>query len=75
MIPKTALCHAFHCKYHVKQDRFSVKFFPDHMLVIVKCLECHPPMEIVRFKVAREDPPEGEKHKLLLPRNYKVNSV
>lgn len=72
MVPKFAQAQAFHCKYHGKQDRYSVKFFPDHMLVVVKCIECHPPMEIVRFKVAHEDPPEGENHKLLLPKNYTV---
>jgi hypothetical protein len=74
MVPRFAECQAFHCKYHGKQDRYSVKFFPKEMLVVVKCIECKPPMEIVRFKVAREDPPTGNDHRVLKPRSYKITS-
>jgi hypothetical protein len=72
MVPKFSQCQKFHCKYHTKEDRYSIAFFPDHKLVVVKCIECHPPMEIVRFKVAHEDAPKGENHRLVMPKSYKV---
>jgi len=74
MVPRFAECQKFHCKYHRKEDRFDVAFFPRELLLVVKCIECRPPMEIVRFKIAREDPPTGNEHRLLKPRNYKINS-
>jgi hypothetical protein len=59
MVPRFAQCQHFHCKYHRKEDRFNVKFFPKELLLVVECIECHPAMEIVRFKVALEDAPRG----------------
>jgi hypothetical protein len=75
MVPRFAQCQKIHCKYHGKQDRYEIAFFPDDLLVVVKCLECKPPMEIVRFKVAREDAPMGNNHRLLKPRSYKITSA
>jgi hypothetical protein len=39
----------------------------------VKCIECSPPMEIVRFQVARKDAPKGNEHLVLKPRGYGGN--
>ena len=74
MVPRFAQCQKIHCKYHGKEDRYEIAFFPDDLLVIVKCLECHPHLEICRFKVALEDAPTGDEHRLLKPKNYKVIS-
>jgi hypothetical protein len=74
MVPRFAQCQKIHCKYHGKQDRYEIAFFPDDLLVVVKCLECRPPMETVRFKVAREEAPTGNAHRLLKTKNYRIIS-
>jgi hypothetical protein len=52
VLPRFSQCQQFHCKYHKKEDRYDIKFFPKEMVVIIKCLECRPHMEIMRFRVA-----------------------
>jgi len=50
---KRAVCQVVRCRYHAKEARYRIKFFQEEMLFIVECLECKPPTEIVRAKVAR----------------------
>ncbi len=70
LLPRTAVSHKFKCIYHHKESRYEVTFFPRETLLIVKCLECPPDSEIVRFKIAQEEAPDGNQHRILKP-NYR----
>jgi hypothetical protein len=52
-MPSFETCQRIGCKYHKKESRYSIQFFEKRSLVIVKCLECKPNLEILRFQVAR----------------------
>ena len=68
VIPRTARCAMYKCKFHGKESRYAVKHFYDDDLIVFTCLECVPPTEIARFKLAKEEAPDGNQHRILKPR-------
>ena len=44
-------CTVVRCMYHAKEARYRVMFVEEDNLLIVQCLECHPPTEILRAAI------------------------
>jgi len=44
-------CTVVRCVYHAKEARYRVMFIDEDNLLIVQCLECNPPTEILRCGV------------------------
>ena len=59
---KTVTVQRFRCRFHAKEGHYQITFYDKDFLLVVKCLECTPPMEIVRFKVEKMDAPMGQDH-------------
>ena len=75
MVPRLAECQLFHCQFHRKESRYGIKAYPKDFLLVMTCLECTPPTEVARFKIAAEDAPQGNDHKILKARSFKVRSI
>jgi hypothetical protein len=43
------------CKFHKKESRFSIHYYDKDKLIVIRCLECKPPTEVCRFKIADGD--------------------
>ena len=43
------------CMYHKKESRYRIREYPNDNLVVIYCLECNPPTEVVRFKLAAKE--------------------
>lgn len=52
-VPRLVTMQKLGCMYHRKESRYSIKYVEKELLVIIECLECKPPTEIVRFKITR----------------------
>lgn len=72
MVPRTARAEIIRCKYHAKESRYVIKHFPDHQLIILFCVECNPPMELARYKLAQEEAPSGNQHRILTAKTFGV---
>jgi hypothetical protein len=49
-----ATCMKIRCRFHAKQARYQIKFYPDDNLLVVSCLECPPGEEILRATLAKK---------------------
>jgi hypothetical protein len=65
-VPRIAKCEEIHCRYHKKEARYALKYYPNDALFIAFCLECKPHAELLRFKIAVKDPAKGDGH--LIPK-------
>ena len=52
-VPRRVVMQNLGCMYHKKESRYSIKYVEKELLVIIECLECKPPTEIVRFNISR----------------------
>ena len=52
-VARREMCRVISCMYHKNESRYQVKYFERLNLVIVECLECKPPTEIVRFALPK----------------------
>jgi hypothetical protein len=49
-----AQCMKIRCKFHAKDARYQIKYYPDDNLLVVSCMNCPPGEEILRAELAKK---------------------